>query len=353
MARQARHRGLTVSRENAIPPKSARLAIIIVNYNGGELLTECLAALTRQVRPPDRVVVVDNHSRDGSVEACRTAHPWAEFRVLPENVGFARANNIGVAAVPDCDWVALLNPDAFAQPGWTEALLRGTERFPEADSFASCMLVAADPRVVDGAGDAYRVDGLAWPRSQGGPATDLSREPHEVFSPSGGAALYRRRTYVEAGGLCERFFCYYEDVDLGFRLRAEGHACMFLPDAVVHHVGSALTGKGSDFSVYYAHRNFVWTYVRNMPGRLFWIYLPAHLAANLASIVVFIRKGQGSTILRAKRDALWALPTTWRERRALGARRQVAPEALLQRIQRGNLLVWAYRRVLAAVGLRR
>ena len=80
---------------------------------------------------------------------------------------------------------------------------------------------------------------------------------------------------------------------------------------------------------------------------------PAHLAANLASIVVFIRKGQGYTILRAKRDALWGLPTTWRERRALGARRQVTPEALLQRMQRGNLLVWAYRRVLAAVGLRR
>jgi GT2 family glycosyltransferase len=258
--------------------------------------------------PADRVLVVDNASRDGSIEACRAAHPWAEFHVLSENAGFARANNLGVAMVDDCEWVVLLNPDAFAQPTWVEALHRGIARFPAAHSFASCMLVAADPRVVDGAGDAYRVDGLAWPRSQGGSAAHLPTEPIEVFSPSGGAGCYRRAIYTEAGGLCERFFCYYEDVDLGFRLRSLGHVCMFLPDAVVHHVGSALTGKGSDFSVYYAHRNFVWTYVRNMPGRLFWVYLPAHLAANLASIAVFIRKGQGSTILRAKRDAAFPAP---------------------------------------------
>jgi GT2 family glycosyltransferase len=299
------------------------------------------------------VVVVDNASRDGSVEACRAAHPWAEFHVLPENVGFARANNLGVAMVADCEWVALLNPDAFAQLTWVEALHRGIERFPTAHSFASSMLLAADPRVVDGAGDAYRVDGLAWPRSQGGDASHLPTEPMEVFSPSGGAACYRRATYVAAGGLCERFFCYYEDVDLGFRLRSLGYGCTWLPDAVVHHVGSALTGKGSDFSVYHAHRNFVWTYVRNMPGRLFWVYLPAHAAANLASIAVFIRKGQGSTILRAKRDAVLGLWTTWRERRTLQAARRVAPDELRAAMQRGNLLVWAYRRALSAVGMGR
>ena len=338
---------------NAIPTRPATLAVIVVNYNAGGLLADCLAALSRQTVRPTRVIVVDNASRDGSSDACGAAFDWVEFHNLTENVGFAPANNIGVAMVPECEWVALLNPDAFAEATWVEAFLRRAAQFPDVDSFASCMLWAADSAVVDGAGDAYRVDGLAWPRSQGGAARQLAPEPAEVFSPSGGAGFYRRSVYVDAGGLCERFFCYYEDVDLGFRLRLLGHRCLFLPDAIVHHVGSALTGKGSDFSVYHVHRNFVWTFVRNMPGRLFWMYLPAHVAANIASIAVFVRKGQGGVILRAKRDAIRGLRLTWQERRRIQASRRVSTDTIRSAMQRGNLLVWAYRRVLELVGLGR
>jgi GT2 family glycosyltransferase len=331
----------------------SRVAVIVVNYNAGAMLQDCLAALARQTVRPARVLVMDNGSRDGSIEACRRLFPWAEFHLLGTNEGFAKANNVAVGLVPDCEWVALLNPDAFADPGWLAAFQRRAAEYPETDAFASCMLWATDPRIVDGAGDAYRVDGLAWPRQQGGQAADLPREPEEVFSPSAGAGFYRRAAFVDAGGFCERYFCYYEDVDLGFRLRLRGHCCRFLPDAVVRHVGSALTGKGSEFSVYHAHRNFVWTYVRNMPGFLVWIYLPAHLAANVASMFVFLRKGHGSVILRAKWHAIRGLVQTLRERRRIQAQRTVSPDAVLAAMQRGNLFLWAYRRALHAVGLRR
>lgn len=320
-----------------------RLAVIIVNYNGGALLAECLSALARQTVPAARVLVVDNGSNDGSVAACRTAFPKVEYIELGYNAGFARANNVAVERADDCEWVALLNPDAFADANWVAAFQRRASEFPNVDSFASCMLWAQDPTKIDGAGDVYRVDGLAWPRAQGGRADGLSDVAEDVFSPSAGAAFYRRSAFLAAGGFCERFFCYYEDVDLGFRLRLRGHRCRFLPDAVVHHVGSALTGKGSDFSVYYAHRNFVWTYVRNMPGRLVWVYLPAHVAANLASTVVFIRKGQGRAILRAKWHAVLGVPRTIGERWRIQSERVPSPDDILAMLQRGNLFVWAYR----------
>jgi GT2 family glycosyltransferase len=330
----------------------SRLAVIVVNYNAGGMLQDCLAALARQSVRPARVLVMDNGSRDGSIEACRPLFPWVEFHLLGANEGFAKANNVAVDLVPDCEWVAFLNPDAFAEPAWIEAFQRRAAEYPDTDAFASCMLWAIDPRIVDGTGDAYRVDGLAWARRQGGQAADLPDAPEDVFSPSAGAGFYRRSAFVQAGGFCERYFCYYEDVDLGFRLRLRGHRCRFLPDAVVHHVGSALTGKGSEFSVYHAHRNFVWTYLRNMPGHLVWVYLPAHLAANLASMVVFLRKGQARVILRAKWHAVRGLVPTLRERRLIQAERKVSPEAVLAAMQRGNLFLWVYRRALRAVGLR-
>ena len=315
----------------------SRLAVIVVNFNGGELLSQCLAALERQTRRAARVLVVDNGSQDGSIAACRAMFAWAEYYELGRNTGFAAANNYGVNLADDCEWIALLNPDAFADPHWIEHFYRRAAEYPAFDVFACCMRWATHPEMLDGAGDVYRVDGLAWPRWQGGPMTRIDPQPEEVIMPSAGAAFYRRRAFVEAGGFCERFFCYYEDVDLGLQLQGLGYRCLFLPDVIVDHVGSALSGKGSTFSVYHAHRNFVWTYLRNMPGHLVWVYLPAHLAASLASMAVFIRKGMGGTILRAKWDAFRALPVTLRERRAIQARRRVSPDVMRARMARGNL----------------
>lgn len=322
-----------------------RLAVIIVNFNGGTLLQRCLGALEQQTVAPARVIVADNGSTDGSIGACRSRFPWAEYHLFGDNLGFARANNLAVAMVDDCEWVALLNPDAFADPGWHAAFQRHAASRADIDAFASCMVQASDPTRIDGAGDVYRVDGLAWCRAQGLPVTSLSPEPQEVFAPSAGAGFYRRAAFVEAGGFCERYFCYYEDVDLGFRLRLLGRRCWFLPDAVVHHVGSALTGTGSAFSVFHVHRNFVWTYVRNMPGRQMWIHLPAHILANIASVAVFIRKGQGRTIVLAKAHAILGLPTTLRERRHIQRTRRVDGASVVSLMQRGNLVKSLSRRV--------
>jgi len=323
----------------------SRIAVIIVNYNGGAMLRDCLAALGAQTMRPARVLVVDNGSRDGSLEACRADFPWVEFHSMGANLGFARGNNVAIEMVDDCDWVALLNPDAFPNPQWIEALDRATRTHPDTDVFASCMISAVDPGVIDGAGDAYRVDGLAWPRFQGAPTSRLPQQPEEVFSPSAGAGFYRRSVLVEVGGFCERFFCYYEDVDLGFRLRLRGSRCRYIPDAVVRHMGSAISGgKASEFSVYHAHRNFVWTYARNMPGWYVWFYLPAHIAANLTSMVLFIRKGQGRVILKAKRDALVGLPATLRERRRVQGIRATPSASVVASMERGSLLTTLFRR---------
>jgi GT2 family glycosyltransferase len=311
-------------------------AVVIVNANAGALLERTLEALGRQTLSPRRVLVVDNASTDGSVDGLTVRHPEVELIRLPRNVGFAAANNLAVRAAGDCDWIALLNPDAFPEPGWLDALARATRTAPDYAFFGSRLLRADDSGELDGTGDLYHVSGLAWRRDHGRPAEGVASFAEEVFSPCAAAALYRRDVFLGAGGFDEAYFCYYEDNDLSFRLRLAGHRCLYVPDAVVHHVGSALSGRESDFTVYHSFRNLLWTYVKNMPSPLVWLYLPHCVLMNGLILGGYSVRGRGRLIASAYRDALRALPRVVRQRRAIQRRRVVSARELRRSLELGS-----------------
>jgi GT2 family glycosyltransferase len=290
------------------------VAVVIVNWNGGDLLRQCLESLQRQRRLPDRVIVVDNSSSDDSLERAAQALERAELIRLPSNVGFAAANNVASRAASGYDLLALLNPDAVAEPGWLEALVSAAENNSDVASFASRILLASNPEYLDGAGDSYHVSGRAWRNGHGAKMSDWPAIDCEVFAPCAAAALYRRAAFQEAGGFDERYFCYFEDVDLGFRLRLLGYRSLYVHGAVVRHVSSGVSGYRSDFAVYHGERNAVWTFLKNMPGPLLWLYLPQHVALTLASILFYPFRGQGRVVFKAKLDALRGVPATLRQR---------------------------------------
>jgi len=311
------------------------VAVIIVNWNGGSLLRRCLEALVRQRRPADHVILVDNASTDDSLAGVEDILPGIELIRLTENAGFARANNIGARAATRFDALVLLNPDAFADPGWLEALVAAAERHPDVACFASRMRLADAPDLLDGAGDAYHVSGRAWRTGHRAAGATWPAGDVEVFAPCAAAALYRRIAFEEVRGFDERYFCYFEDVDLGFRLRLRGHRCLYVHAAVVDHVSSGLTGYRSDFSTYYGERNMVWTFVKDMPGALFWLYLPQHLVLNVVSLLYFAWRGQGGVVWRAKRDALRQWRAVLQDRRAVQRMRRVGLGGLRGAFLRG------------------
>jgi len=304
------------------------ITIIIVNWNSGELLAECLRSLEKQTIRPKRVLVVDNASTDGSLTgAGKLAGNIAVLR-MNSNIGFAAGSN---RALIECDteFVALLNPDAFPEPEWLERLFAAASDHPEVAAFGSRQLCHDAPEVLDGIGDVYHMSGLAWRERYGLRQQAQDLVAREIFSPCAAAALYRRRALMDADGFDEDFFCYMEDVDLGFRMRLAGHKAMYVPNAVVHHVGSAVTGgEWSDFAVYQGFRNSVWVFIKNMPGALFWLLLPLHLVINLASILWFTIRGQGSVILKSKRDAFLGIPHMWMKRRKIQSDRKTSIGAI-------------------------
>src|SRR5688572_7829820 len=274
--------------------------MLIVSYNSGAWLARCLAALAAQQVQGFRTIVIDNASTDGSADHLERDFPWVEVIRPGKNLGFAAGNNLGAASAQDCEWLITLNPDAFPEPGWLGALLAAARANPQFSMFQARLIAEADHRTLDGVGDIYHVSGLHWREGHMLPDSAVYDRPREIFSPCAAAAMYRRDAFQQAQGFDEDFFCYAEDVDLGFRMRLAGHRALYVPDAVVYHVGSGTTGWRSDFSAYHGQRNLVWTYVKNMPGRLFFTCLPWHLAMNLASVAVLALRGQGRVVVRAK-----------------------------------------------------
>jgi GT2 family glycosyltransferase len=299
------------------------ITIIIVNWNSGFLLEKCIKSLSDQ-RFIKHIWVVDNNSSDQSLLFSIKKHHLS-IKKIKNNLGFACGNNIALKKC-ETDFVALLNPDAFPESDWLEKLLQAAEQYPHIAAFGSCQINDTYPEKLDGIGDEYHVSGLVWRKGYNCPTpATSSQSPTEIFSPCAAAALYRRSALEEIGFFDDDYFCYVEDVDLGFRLRLAGYKSIYVPDAVVRHVGSATTGgQQSDFSVYHGHRNLVWTYIKNMPPLLFWTFLPLHLALNIFTIVWFGLRGQGRVILKAKWDAIKGIPKMWKKRQQIQKNRKAS-----------------------------
>jgi GT2 family glycosyltransferase len=318
------------------------VSVILVTWNSAAHLPRCLDGLEAQTFRDFEVILVDNNSSDGALDAVERRTPAFDLNIirLDSNRGFAAANNLA-AGQARAQWLALLNPDAFPAPDWLEQWMNTARTTPRA-FFACRQLRAEQPALLDGEGDVYHASGLAWRRNQGLSAQPAG-EPLEVFSACAAAALYPRQAFVECGGFDEDFFAYHEDVDLGFRLRLRGLRCFLVPRSVVAHVGSASHGRHSRFAIYHGHRNLVWTFVKNMPGPLLWLYLPVHLLANLLFLALFSLEGNAAVIWRAKIDALQGLGSALHKRLRVQPTRKVSVSEIYRQLDRSwlaPLQVW-------------
>jgi GT2 family glycosyltransferase len=306
------------------------ISVLIVNYNGGDYIRRCLASLVHQTYTNFEVIVVDNNSTDGSID--RLGELPARTRIIREtrNLGFAAGNN-RAAREASGRWLALLNPDAEAFPDWLEQLLAAVNARPSHRVVASLQISMADEATLDGAGDCYLAFGYAW-RGGFGKSVALTPAAGECFAPCGAAAFYPRDVFDALGGFDEAFFCYHEDVDLGFRLRLAGERCQFSPLARVRHAGSAITGRASPFAVFHGARNGVWTYTKNMPVALLIVTAPGWILLTFAILARGLITGRFASILRGLAAAFGQLPRIFKQRQLAAKSRRIGVAELARQL---------------------
>lgn len=298
------------------------VSVVVISYQSGPTLIRCLDALAAQTFRDFEVILADNGSTDGAPQAAAAAHPQVRFVENGGNLGFAAGVN-RAAALARGRWLALLNPDAYAEPEWLGELMAATAAHPGVRAFGSRQLMAADPGRLDGLGDVMSLPG--FPFRGGYRGRDPGPLPDgEAFSACGGAMLVDRAMFLAMGGFEERLFCYCEDVDFGYRLRLAGEPTLIAPRAVVRHEGSAASGGArSDFATFHGTRNRLWVFVKCTPPLLFWLTLPLHLAATALLFVRHASAGEFASPWRGLVAGFRGLPLAFAMRRETQAMRRV------------------------------
>ena len=308
---------------SAAPPA---VSVVIVAYNSGPTLVRCLAALKAQTFTDFETLLVDNGepgANDGAPARAAHADPAIKLISAHGNLGFADGNNLAASEAKG-RWLVLLNPDAYAAPDWLERLVDAAACYPACRAFTSRQLMDQTPERLDGLGDVMFAAGIPY-RGGYGQADPGDTPEGEVFSPCGAAMMIDRALFLSMGGFDESFFCYCEDVDLGFRLQLAGEPVLIIPSAVVRHHGSASSGgPASGFAVSHGTRNRLWMLIKDLPTPLLVPVLLAHVAAVSLQCALARSDPAAAMTMRALIKGCQTASTPWRSRRSVQAARKAS-----------------------------
>lgn len=266
-----------------------KVGVVTVAYRSDRVLPGFFDSISASVNESIALVVADNCPADGDLARTLTAAQGGQYLPLPMNPGYGAAINAAVAALPaSVEWVLVSNPDVLLEPGAISTLresMRGDQRVaavgPQIRNTDGSTYPSARALPSLRIGVGHALFGRTWPTNPWTTryydAAAISSERREVGWLSGSCILMRRTAFDEVGGFDVRYFMYFEDVDLGYRLAKAGYASVFEPSARVTHVGAHATGAESHAMVR-AHHNSAKRFLGNKYRG--WHLWPLRMALN-------------------------------------------------------------------------
>ena len=252
-----------------------KLGVIILNWNGLELLKKFLPVASRHtVCDEVDLIVADNGSTDSSVAWIREHHPEVKVIELDRNYGFAQGYNLAIEKV-DYPYVTLLNSDVEVTEGWWQPIMGFMQSHPDAGAVQPKILSLRDRTMFEHAGAAGGyLDNLGYPYCRGRLFDKVEKDegqydgpPESVAWASGACLTVRTDVYRKVGGLDAQFFAHMEEIDLCVRIRFAGYGVYAITDSKVYHLGGASLDKSNPKKTYLNFRNNLLMLYKNLPLR--------------------------------------------------------------------------------------
>ncbi len=305
------------------------VSFIVINWNGGAFLVDCLSSIRKQSYSPAEILVVDNGSTDHSREIL-TENPDVTTILNDTNRGFGPANNQALA-LANGEFIAFVNNDTVLDSGWLEQMMNAMLRDDRTGMCAGKTLSYSQPGIIDNTGHLLYWDGVN--RGRGRMQEDHGQfdSMRDAFFPSGCACLFRASALQQVGTFDEEFYLYGDDTELGLRARLAGWDCAFAPGAVAYHRYSASSAPYHPMKFFFVERNRFWVAVKYFPIELLMLN-PLFSSIRWLFHLMALFSGKGVSGEFARRESpiqlfkLWmkaqvsgwkGIPRFWRKRRDL------------------------------------
>lgn len=286
-----------------------RVAVIILNWNGEKLLREFLPSVVKNTNSDlGRVVVVDNHSTDGSWICLEQEFPDVERVMFEDNFGFAGGYNRAIEMI-EAEYVVLLNSDVEVAPGWLEPLVAVLDRDERVAAVQPKILAYRDKKKFEYAGAAGGyIDYLGFPFCRGRVMDTTEQDDGQyddevdVFWATGASLCIRRDVYRATGGLDEAFFAHMEEIDLCWRLKNGGYTLKVVPSSVVYHLGGGSLPMNHPKKLFLNYRNNLLMLHKNLCAKQRKKIFFARVLLDTMAGGLFLLKGQWSntrSVIRA------------------------------------------------------
>lgn len=241
----------------------SKVLVVIVNYNGKEHIYQCLESVLGQTYRPMDIIVVDNNSRDSSVELIQNNFPGIRIIQMGYNAGWGIACNVGMAA-GDSAYIVLLNNDAYLEKNCIAEMIKTVQLSPKYGSCASRILLWDEPEKTEVCGVVIYRDGSSCGRGRLCPSNKYVKI-EEVFCANDCCCLYRRKMIDDIGGYDPDFFIYCDETDIGWRHQIAGWRCIYTPHAIAYHAHSKAAGSYSAFKAFHVERNRIYICIKYFP----------------------------------------------------------------------------------------
>jgi len=224
------------------------VSVIVLNYNAGELLLNCIESIKKSAYKNLEIIVVDNISTDKSQEICKEKYPNIKLIQNDENFGYCEGNNIGIRKARG-DFIMILNPDTIVEPNCIKELIFAHEKLGEG-LYQPKILSLNEKNVIQSTGNMIHVFGFGFARDKG----KQNKENNEIIEKVGyasGTCLFTSKKIFDTVGLLDEFlFLYHDDLDLGWRAAQLGINSYYVPKSIIYHVES--------YSLKWSSRKFYW-----------------------------------------------------------------------------------------------
>jgi GT2 family glycosyltransferase len=295
----------------ALPdPEYPLVSIIVLNLNGGEMIRNCLFSVFRTKYPKFEVIVVDNGSTDNSIEVIRSMVKKTPIvmKIIKNqnNLGFAEGNNVGVRN-SNGKYIALLNNDTVVDPNWLYDMIALLEKDKNIAAVQS-LLLTRDGSRISSLGGTIDILGTAEERIKliSNATAKIKQGTEEIFSACAASMVVRKSTFKEVGEFDPKFFAYFEDVDLCWRIRLRGYKVVLDPNSIVYHIGGATSKKfGKRVFDFHLYKNQIAMLIKNYHAKNLLKVMPVVILLYVFRVINGLIKNDADLAIAPLRALYW------------------------------------------------